>query len=97
MTQSRYSNNNNNNNNNNNGYYNADAVYFAYETPLCSAAYNYKETCNGSCKRMAKKSSSGRSSRGGGFSGEGFSPMGKFFLWVMSLSGMCISLSEYTS
>lgn len=97
VTSSRYSQYNNNNNNNNNGqqYYYNNEEYFQYETPLCSAAYNYKESCGGSCKRAARKASSGKSrSGGGGFSGDGFSPMGKFFLWVMSLSAVFFLLAS---
>lgn len=89
VTQSRYSNSYNNNNN----YYQQQGEYFAYETPLCSAAYNYKNTCNGTCKRAAKRASSGSSS-GGGFSGDGFSPVGKFFLWVLSFSAVFFLLAS---
>lgn len=90
ITQSnnQYNNNNNNGNNNQEYYY----EYDAYPTPLCSALYNYKETCNGSCKRAAKKATS--SSRSSSYSGEGFSPLGKFFLWVMSFTAVFFLLAS---
>jgi hypothetical protein len=80
-----YNNYNNNNNNayGNYGYGGGEYVYHRHESPLCAAAWNYKATCNGRCKRAAKKGSSS-SSRGSSFSGDGFTPTGKFFLWFFS-------------
>jgi len=84
-----YNNNNNNNNNNqqNYGYY-GDYYQNPYDhkSPLCSSADYYKESCNGSCKRAAKKA--GSSSSGSHYTGDGFSATGKFFLWVMSFSAI---------
>lgn len=90
---SRYSQYNNNYGNNNQGqqynYYNQNQNYDQYQTPLCSGAYYYKDNCNGSCRRQAKRAASGKkNSYGGGGYSEGFSPLGKFFLWVLSISGM---------
>lgn len=84
VTQSRYG--NQYNNYNNGQQYYGNQQYFDYQTPLCSAAYYYKDNCNGKCRRMAKKASSGSSTYGSGGS-DGFSPLGKFFLWVLSISG----------
>lgn len=81
----------NNNNNQANNYYNQK--YFDYETPLCSAAYNYKQSCSGSCSRQVRKVSSGNHSYGSS-SSEGFSPIGKFFLWVMSFSALFFLLAS---
>lgn len=87
-----------NNAQNNYGYnYQQQGNYFAYQTPLCSAAYNYKQTCNGSCKRATRRAGSSKSSFGGGgssWSGDGFSPMGKFFLWIMSFSAIFFLLAS---
>lgn len=93
---SRYNQYANDGNGNNQGgyYYQQEYEYVAYETPLCSAAYNYKENCGGSCKRAARKVASSRSRNGGGFTGEGFSPVGKFFLWVMSFSAIFFLLAS---
>jgi len=87
----KYNNNNNNNNNNNknNKNYNYNS-YYENSSPLCSAATNYKETCNGSCRRSAKKNGSSTSR---GYTGEGFSPVGKFFLWILSLSAIFFLLA----
>lgn len=73
--------------NNNNNYY----QYFQYNTPLCSAAYNYKQTCGYSCKRAVHKA--GTSSSHFGYSGDGFSGVGKFFLWVMSFTAIFFLLA----
>lgn len=87
---SGYNNNNNNyyqnNNNDGNSYY---QDLSEHDSMLCSAADYYKENCNGSCRRSAKKNSS--SSRS--YSGEGFSPVGKFFLWVLSISSVFFLLA----
>jgi len=90
---SQYGGNNNNNgnyynNNNGNNYY-ADVVY-AHASPLCGAAWNYKETCNRKCKRLAKNGSSSSSSSG---SNSPFSPVGKAFLWMMSFTGFFFLLA----
>jgi len=91
---SSYGYNNNYNNNNNNNQNNQQNAYYGYyqnpydhKSPLCSTANYYKGNCNGSCKRAAKKAgaSSGNHSH---YTGEGFSPIGKFFLWVMSFSAI---------
>lgn len=95
---SQYGGNNNNNNangnyyNNNNGnnYYDNAAAY-AHDSPLCGAAWNYKETCNRKCKRLAKNGSSSSSSSGGSHSP--FSPVGKAFLWMMSFTGFFFLLA----
>lgn len=86
----------NNGNGNQAYYYQQEYEYVPYETPLCSAAYNYKENCGGKCKRAARKVTSSRSGGGGGFTGEGFSPVGKFFLWAMSFSGKVSFLFLFT-
>jgi len=95
VTQSRYSQYGNNNNNNNGGdayYY--EEMQFDYETPMCSAAYNYAQNCNGGCKRATRKVAKGGSRSSGGYSGDGFSPLGKFFLCVMSLSAIFFLLAS---
>lgn len=97
VMQSRYSNYNGNNNNANANQYNAyygNQNMFDYETPYCSGVYEYKSNCNGSCKRQAKKAASGKSSGGGGSYSDGFSPVGKFFLWVLSLSAIFFLLAS---
>ncbi len=93
-------NNNNNNYQNNNGRYNNYGYgdMSQHDSMLCSAADHYKETCNRSCRRAAKKSGSSSSSSrsfsfGGGWDGDGFSPLGKFFLWVLSLSAVFFLLA----
>lgn len=95
----------NNNNNNNNAYnnYNNGGGGYGYgdisrhESMLCSSADHYKDTCNRSCRRAANKtgssSSSGWGGGGGSWDGEGFSPIGKFFLWVLSLSAIFFLLA----
>lgn len=79
-------------NNNNNQYYNDDNYYSGgamsyHKSMLCSTANYYKETCNGSCRRAAKNNSS--------YSGysNGFSAVGKFFLWVLSISAIFFLLA----
>lgn len=87
-----YNNNYNNNNKNNGG---GNAYYYqdlsSHDSMLCSAANHYKENCNGSCRRQARRSGSSSGSRG--YSGEGFSPVGKFFLWVLSISAVFFLLA----
>jgi len=89
--QNNYNNGNNNNNYNNyqnQNYYNNGAMN-QHESMLCSSANYYKETCNRSCRRSANKNSSS-SSRS---NGEGFSTVGKFFLWVLSISAIFFLLA----
>lgn len=101
--------NNNNNNNanryygnnggNGNNYYGGNGGGGAYyvmsmhESMLCSAANYYKETCNGSCKKAAKRAAKNNSSTSRMSYSEGFSPIGKFFLWVLSLSSIFFLLA----
>jgi hypothetical protein len=102
---SSYFNNNangNNNNYNNMAYYygnnnNNNGEYYQHASPLCSAMYNYQEKCGYSCKRNAKKASSGKSSSGSGsrFSNfnsynDSYNPIEIAFLWVLSLMGKCL-------
>jgi len=87
VASSGYGYNNNNNNNQGNAYY---QDLSEHDSPLCSVANYYKQKCNGSCKRAARKSNSGGSSRS---YGDGFSPVGKFFLWVLSLSAVFFLLA----
>jgi len=84
--------NNGNQNYNDNPYNNYYGDLSQHDSMLCSAANHYKETCNRSCRRAARSNSSNRSS-GGGYSGEGFSPVGKFFLWVLSFSAIFFLLA----
>lgn len=83
-----YNNYNNNNNGNGNNYYGYQNL-FEHDSELCSVANHYKQTCNRSCRRQARRSSS--SSRSS--SGEGFSTVGKFFLWVLSISAIFFLLA----
>eukprot|EP00557_Chaetoceros_sp_GSL56_P008666 CAMPEP_0176494400 /NCGR_PEP_ID=MMETSP0200_2-20121128/10074_1 /TAXON_ID=947934 /ORGANISM="Chaetoceros sp., Strain GSL56" /LENGTH=372 /DNA_ID=CAMNT_0017892151 /DNA_START=147 /DNA_END=1265 /DNA_ORIENTATION=- len=82
--------NNNNNQNQYNNYY-GSGVTNQHDSMLCASADNYKETCNRACRRAARKVSS-TSSRSA-LSGEGFSAVGKFFLWVLSLSAVFFLLA----
>ena len=87
---SSYGYNNYNNNNQNNQQQQYYGQYYQnpydHQSPLCSTTNYYKGNCNGSCKRAAKKAgSSGSHSH---YTGDGFSPIGKFFLWVMSFSAI---------
>jgi len=93
----QYNNNNNNNNGNANNYYGQEGNGYYdlsdHDSMLCSAANEYKESCNRSCRRAAKKASNGsKSSSSMNWSG-GFSPIGKFFLWVLSLSAIFFLLA----
>lgn len=88
-TTSSYNSNNYNNNYQNANYYNNGAMNY-HKSMLCSTANYYKETCNGSCRRAAKKNSSSSSSS---YSGDGFSAVGKFFLWVLSISAVFFLLA----
>jgi len=105
VTSSSYGNNNKYNNNNNayNNYNNQGGGYgygdmSQHESMLCSSADHYKDTCNRSCRRAANKAGSSSSSKGwggggGSWDGDGFSPIGKFFLWVLSLSAIFFLLA----
>jgi len=82
--------------NNNNGYYNNYNNYqngqeqFRHKSPLCGVAWNYKQSCNRSCKRAAKNGSSSS----GRFDGTGFSPTGKVFLWILSFTATFFLLAS---
>lgn len=97
-TYNGYNNYNNNNYNENNNYnYNNNDNYgynsmSQHDSMLCSTANHYKENCNRSCRRASNKVSSSRSS-GGGWTEDGFSPFGKFFLWILSLSAIFFLLA----
>eukprot|EP00565_Helicotheca_tamesis_P008165 CAMPEP_0185732342 /NCGR_PEP_ID=MMETSP1171-20130828/15831_1 /TAXON_ID=374046 /ORGANISM="Helicotheca tamensis, Strain CCMP826" /LENGTH=372 /DNA_ID=CAMNT_0028401801 /DNA_START=132 /DNA_END=1250 /DNA_ORIENTATION=+ len=54
--------------------------YHAYQSPLCSAANYYKETCDRSCRKVAKASYARRH--------RGFSFFGKIMLFVFCLIGL---------
>jgi len=82
---------NNNNNNNNGAYYNNYGYQenaFRHDSPLCGAAWNYKETCGRSCKRAAKNGSSNN-----GSSNKAFTTTGKIFLWIFSFSAFFFLLA----
>ena len=80
------------NNNNNNAYYNNYGGMSNHDSYLCSATYHYKENCNRACRRAAKNGSSGSSSRTS-YSGDGFSTVGKVFLWILSFSAIFFLLA----
>jgi hypothetical protein len=86
----QYNNQYNNNQNQYDNYY-SSGVTNQHDSMLCSSADHYKETCNRACRRAARKSSS--SSSRSALSGEGFSAVGKFFLWVLSLSAVFFLLA----
>jgi len=86
-TYNQYSNNNNNNYYQNQNYYDNGSTN-QHESMLCSSANYYKETCNRSCRRSAKKNSSGSS-----YGGNGFSAVGKVFLWILSISAIFFLLA----
>lgn len=93
---SQYGNQNNNNANGNNyyggnNYYNGNQQAYKHESPLCGAAWNYKETCNRKCKKAAKNGSS--SKRGSGGSTEAFTSGGKVLLWLMSFTAFFFLLA----
>ena len=78
-----YYNNNNNNNNNN---------IYQHSSPLCSAMYNYKESCGYKCRKNSKKTNSGTSGPGffsnfGSTDYDGYNVIEIVMLWVLSISG----------
>jgi len=58
------------------------------DTPLCSAAWYYKSTCNRKCVRMANRDTSRGSSHG-------FSGFQKFLLFSFIVSAMVLSIAVY--
>jgi hypothetical protein len=61
-----------------------------YDSPMCSAAWKTKTKCNRKCQRLATKGASTYSYHAG------FSPLGKFFLFVFSLSGVFLLLAVHS-
>lgn len=60
-----------------------------YESSLCSAMWNYKTKCNRKCQKLARTSSSSEPR-------QGFSPGGKFFLFVFSVLGVFLLLAVHS-
>jgi len=77
-------------NNYNDAYYGYTSAY-EHDSELCSVANHYAQSCNRSCRRRSNKA--GSSSSRSGYSGDGFSPVGKFFLWVLSISAIFFLLA----
>jgi len=60
----------------------------AYDSPMCGAAWNTKEKCGRKCQRAIRKSST--------VTKEGFTPLGKFFLFLFSVSGLFLILAVHS-
>mmetsp|Transcript_24720 Transcript_24720/g.23745 ORF Transcript_24720/g.23745 Transcript_24720/m.23745 type:complete len:412 (-) Transcript_24720:117-1352(-) len=92
-----YNNDDGNNNNNNRKLEDEEAEddgedYYYWnshkdQTPLCSAAWNYKSTCNRKCVKMATQSSRQKQ--------RGFSGPQRFFLFCLMLSAAVLSVAVY--
>eukprot|EP00561_Arcocellulus_cornucervis_P003974 CAMPEP_0185812426 /NCGR_PEP_ID=MMETSP1322-20130828/9334_1 /TAXON_ID=265543 /ORGANISM="Minutocellus polymorphus, Strain RCC2270" /LENGTH=381 /DNA_ID=CAMNT_0028508961 /DNA_START=110 /DNA_END=1255 /DNA_ORIENTATION=+ len=61
-----------------------------YDSPMCGAAWKSKTKCNRKCQRLANKGASTYSYNAG------FNAIGKFFLFVFTLSGIFLLLAVHS-
>ena len=62
-----------------------------YDSPMCGAAWKSKTKCNRKCQRLANKGANSTYSYH-----TGFNPIGKFFLFVFTLSGIFLLLAVHS-